>query len=125
MRNQYQQLTESCERYASFSTDPAFARMLLQQAALYRQLSSELSNRTVVTREHLKDTMDRLAALYLQRDDAMVAGACYQAMKPLINYLQRMLSSDGLPKDLQQVISRHYSYMDQRANVMKQMMTSA
>jgi|GEM_PF-5118458 len=125
LQDQYQQFIECCERWALFTTDPAFARLLLEQAALCRQLRQELLTTATASRQQLKATMGWLAALYLQRDDALVAGACYRALKPLIGCYQTLLAERSLPEDLQQVIARHYSFLDQGASTMKRMMSAS
>ncbi|WP_128545765.1 hypothetical protein [Larkinella soli] len=123
LQSQYRQLSERCDQWAAFTVDPAFARLLRGQAAFYRQLANDLVPSTITaSRQQLKATMEWLAALYLQRDDVLVASACYRAMKPLIGFYQSLLKDPSVPSDLKQLADQHYAMINRGATVMHRMM---
>lgn len=123
LQKQYSQLVDECERWARFTTDPIFARQLYEQAALYRQFLNELSSAATTSCQELKATVKRLAAIYLQRDDAMVAGEYYRALTPLITYYQGLLNNTALPGNLRQLVSRQYTLLNEEASTLRRMMT--
>lgn len=123
LQSQYRQLSESCEQWASFTTDPAFAGMLRNKAALFRQFTAELNVSAATATRQLKAAIDWLAAIYLQRDDILVASACYRAMKALINLYDKLLTDPTLPKEIQPVINRQYTVLNQSTTVLQRMMT--